>query len=461
MTEAWRRKTYYRPRVLVDAVKVLDPQFPDALLCITGAQLEMLRNLTQYLHRRSTFVSELDSGYYLVPDNDDWDDIQTIVADLEETLMGCEELTAVFESMLAQLQCVCSKMTTLLSYGPALDPLVQYYLDEGTMVDTDENDDTVPVDADRCALAQLTFWQAWNILTEWAQPAQELGMDVVVPLVIALFVTTTGGPVLGIPAATLILAISALVESLVDGSLANVQNEYWAFKDEIICALYRGLDTSYQQAENNTDAVIADMDALSPIDKTLLHIMTEPWMIYLAQVALTANTPWAQANVESGACDDCDELVGDDWWALYRDKDTNTLELDHTVGGYWLDACWQYSIPAGQTVCGVVFEVKNLSGDCDIKRMSAFEAGCSGTGLWDNQSGGDCAEAGWYFAVNGDNIDEVGCKAQLAPGSTTLAGVTILEGALDINGGWNMGFSCTGYAEIHVAWVVFEGTSPP
>lgn len=461
MTEIWRRKPYYKPRVLIDAARVLDPQFDDALLCITGAQLEMLRNLTQYLHRRSTFVSENHDGYYLVAGNDDWDAIQAIVAELEETLMGCEEFTALFQAMLTQLECVCSKMTTLTRSGPALLPLVERYLEDGTMVDVDGAGDTTPADADRCAIAQLTFWRAWGFLTEWAQPAQELGMDIVVPMVIALFVLTTGAPVLGIPAGTLILMLIALVQALVEGSLVNVQNEYWAFKDELICALYLGLDISYRQAENNTDAVIADMTGLSPIDKTLLHIMTEPWLIALAAQAWSMQTSWALANVEVGYCDDCDEVVGSDWWALYMDKDTNTVAMNHTAGGYWLDGCWQYTVPSGQTVCGVVFEVKNVVGDCDIKRMGAAEAGCTGSELWGNQSAGDCAAPGWYFAVNGLNIDEVGCKARLAPGSIDKTNVYRLAGPGDINGGWNMGFSCTGYADIHVAWVVFEGTTPP
>ena len=461
MTEAWRRKTYYPPRVLIDSTKVLSPTFDDSLMCITGAQLEMLRNLTQYLHRRSTFVAENHDGYYLVADNDDWDDIQTIVADLEEVLMGCEEFTTLFEDMLAQLECICNKMTTLTLQGPALEPLIDMYLDDGTMVDVDDNGSTAPADAARCALAQLTFWQAWSILTEWAQPAQEFGMDVVVPLVLALFVTTTGGPVLGIPAATIILMISALVESLVDGNLTNVQNQYWAFQDELICALYLGLDTSYAQAETNADAVIADMSGLSPIDKTLLHIMTEPWMISLVAIAYAAGTDWALAHVSSGVCDDCDEVVGSDWWAEYQDKDTNTIEIADPVGDDWTPGCWEYTVLDGQTVCGVVFEVKNKVGAIDIKRMSNDSGDCDPDPLWGNNSTGDCAEEGWYFCVNPANIDEVECLARLAPGATVKTNVNIIAGPENASATWVIGYGIIGSVDIHLAWVVFEGTSPP
>jgi len=73
MPESWRIKKYYDKRVLIDTVRVLDPQFPSTLICLDGAELEMLRNLTQYLHWRSTFAQGYETGYYLAPDNDDWD----------------------------------------------------------------------------------------------------------------------------------------------------------------------------------------------------------------------------------------------------------------------------------------------------------------------------------------------------------------------------------------------------
>jgi len=55
---------------------------------MTGAQLEMMRNMTQYLNRPSTYVEEYELDKYLTPDDDAFDDIRDIVADLEEKLMG-------------------------------------------------------------------------------------------------------------------------------------------------------------------------------------------------------------------------------------------------------------------------------------------------------------------------------------------------------------------------------------
>lgn len=91
MTDALRRKRYVESRVLIETGRVLSPQFLDATLYITGAELELLRNMMAYLNRESTFVSEYGDGYYLTPTVAEWDALQAIVAHLEEMLMGEEE----------------------------------------------------------------------------------------------------------------------------------------------------------------------------------------------------------------------------------------------------------------------------------------------------------------------------------------------------------------------------------
>jgi hypothetical protein len=77
--------------------------------------------------------------------------------------------------------------------------------------------------------------------------------------------------------------------------------------------------------------------------------------------------------------------------------------------------------------------------------------------MWGNTS--DSLVNGEYFAVNGTYINEVECKAAIAPGSTTLTGVNRKTGP-DINGGFNLGWNCTGYAEIVFDYIVYEGTLP-
>ena len=88
VSESERRRNYRYNRVLIDSERILDPQFDDAVVFLSGAQVEMLRNVTQYLRRLETYVDERHLGYYITPDATDYDDILEIVADLEETLMG-------------------------------------------------------------------------------------------------------------------------------------------------------------------------------------------------------------------------------------------------------------------------------------------------------------------------------------------------------------------------------------
>ena len=88
MSEVERRRQYTETRVLIDSAKILSPTFDDGDLYFTGSQIELMRNLMQYANRIESYVAEYEPGYYLTPDNDDWDDIQAIVADLEEVLMG-------------------------------------------------------------------------------------------------------------------------------------------------------------------------------------------------------------------------------------------------------------------------------------------------------------------------------------------------------------------------------------
>lgn len=88
MSESERRRKYRYNRVLIESERILDPQFHDAVVFLSGAQVEMLRNVTQYLNRQDTYAAEQFLGYYLTPTDADYDDILEIVADLEETLMG-------------------------------------------------------------------------------------------------------------------------------------------------------------------------------------------------------------------------------------------------------------------------------------------------------------------------------------------------------------------------------------
>lgn len=92
MSESERRRRMRYDRVLIESARILAPQFDDAVLYFTGAQIELLRNVTQYLRRLETYVAEYHLGYYLTPTVADYDDLLAIVSDMEETLMGNENV---------------------------------------------------------------------------------------------------------------------------------------------------------------------------------------------------------------------------------------------------------------------------------------------------------------------------------------------------------------------------------
>ena len=460
MVDAWRRKTYYKPRVLIETARILDPQFDDVLLCLTGAELEMLRNVTQYLHRRSTFAESQSETGYLAPDTADWDTIAAIVANLEEKLMGCEEFTQQFTDMITQLECVCRSAQLLLGASPSLAPLVDGYLGDGTLIPSDTYGPDTELAAARCAVAQLVYEQAWDILTIYLQPFQETSADVMLGILLGALVVTVGlGPV-AIPAGVIVAVCLGLADMMVEGSLSTIRSAIVANKDELICAVYQGLQTDYASAQADARIVLDSVGSFTYADKVILGQLFAPWAIWLAAEAYDNATNWAVSRVVAGACDDCDEVSGDDWWALRVPIEDGLVQFDHSGGGSsWVHDCYTYQIPAGWTLQGVVWVARNKVGNCELKRMTGHNGCGTGDELWGNHSSPGESE-GRYFAVNGSGIDEAQCKAQLAPYATTQDDVYIYSNEEDVNVSFDVGFNCTGTWEVVVEWLVFAGSPP-
>ena len=457
MSETWRRKTYYNKRVLIDTARILDTPFDDSVLCLTGAQLELVRNLMQYLHRRSTFVSEYEAGTYLAPTNDEWDSIQAIVADLEDTIMGCEAFTDLLEQVLA---CVCSTSTDVQQnqyIGPGTQPAIDKYItDGGLQVEDDYGGDTV-VDGERCAVAQLTYWAAYDFLTEVTVPLSDTLVDIILPASMLALATMIGTTVLGIPVALFIAVLAALIFMKAEEAEANVINEYWAWKDELICALYNGLEQSYRVAESEAVEVIAKM-SIGPTDKVLPHTMLAPWAIGLAQKALDNATAWSSSHIEGGACDDCDIIEGTDWFAVRVPYPDGDAFLDHSApGSYWADAGVCGSLVAGSTVCGLVFEpiegndcgcqTSDSSADCDGDNLTAP------SGIWLENG----QEYYWYAW---DTHDWEEAVAALCPDADEYLELVQQTGPGTWEVDFKLGFNCEGTRLVRVTWVVYEGSPP-
>lgn len=304
--DAWRRKRYYNPRVVIGTADILDCPFPDSLVCLTGAELALLRNMTQYLHRRSTFASAYHEGYYLAPTNEEWDALDAIVAGLEDKLMGCPDLLTMLEDILAAAQCACEGA----SPGYIEPYLVNYYddlADDGTVIyELPDGTPEPPID-DRCAVAQLVWAYQYEFLVETLQPAQEFLHTVLLAGVLGLIGTAIGGPVLGMSAAAVSAFITALLDMGVKSDLFNVENELVSLKWDLVCAMYMVFDEggTYTDATAAAAAVIDDSTEWSPIDKLLFKRGFSPDFMAKAQEAWTAQTAWATGNVTAGYCDLC------------------------------------------------------------------------------------------------------------------------------------------------------------
>lgn len=122
MFDIVRRRKYVERRVLIDSARILDSPFDDSLICLSGAELELLRNVCLYLRRQDTFVASYFAQHYLTPDSTDWDALQAVVAGLEEKLMGCAELEALITAIAASTAAINTTVprSGVYAYGTAV-----------------------------------------------------------------------------------------------------------------------------------------------------------------------------------------------------------------------------------------------------------------------------------------------------------------------------------------------------
>lgn len=456
MSETWRVKGYYRPRVLISTGDVLDCPYPDSLICLTGAQLVILRNLTQYLHRRSTFVSEYRDSDYLAPSNAEWDALDAVVADLEINLMGCPEI-------LAKLQCICDAILALRT----IDALPV----DSVLTDQPLHDDySSPVveDTGDPPTGWLT-WSEWKI--QKCKSAQK-AIDDTIETMGKMAVVSASGGVLTVVALLATFVFSAIIPplaivmlaatSLATLGLASIQAEARTWisehKQGLVCSIFNAATAGEAHAalESYADANW-DVEG-SPV--ILLYILNFYLLSNIFDGTMPEYETW-EGEYSAGYCVACSPpVVGTDWYAWPLNPDTNTVILDHPAGPYWVSGCWQGSVPTGEMCQGVVFKTTVLDGGCFAKCMSANEAGCEGSQLWDNTSEGLGPLDSVWFAVNPVDIDEVECKATLCPGAMSHPDTIRRAGPLDINGGFHAGFDCTGHIELTFLYQVFRGSPP-
>lgn len=307
MSEEWRRKTFYASRVLIPVEEVLNSAFGDCLVCLTGGQLNLIRNLLQYADRRSTFVSEYHERYYLAPTTEEWDALQAVVAELERNMMNCEQFSADLAELL-------SRVRSLTSLTPGAWPVGAE--EAFPYDDTVGDDELTPAEAEACAIAQLWFEWGYQVITEHVLPATRWGFDYMVPAVAAFIAGAIGGP----PAALGVYAVAELIQELLeilyDGAETNLVNWMTTNKKAIVCSLWPDLvvggDASDIWAITKA-AIIDTAEDISAGDKLILHLFMGSWAGSNAERAFTAVTEWATSNVIEDYCLDCPYLWDIDW----------------------------------------------------------------------------------------------------------------------------------------------------
>jgi hypothetical protein len=338
MAEEWRRKTYYKPRVLIPVDECLDSAFGDCLVCLTGGQLNLVRNLLLYAERRSTFVSEYEPNTYLAPTTEEWDDLQEMVADLEGNLMDCEQFTSDLQEILDWV-----RQQGSLTPGPFTE-------DEETAFPYDDvvgDDELTPAEEDACDVAQLWFEWGYQVITEHVLPATRWGFDYLVPAVAGFIALAIGGP----PAAMGVYALAELIQELLEifyrGAETNLVNWMTTNKEDIVCVLFSylvlGGDASDMWAAAYA-AVVEPAEDISAGDKMILSLFMGSWAGSNALKAFDAETEWATSNVEAGYCDECDPYgpTGLFW------RPDSTCWYDNGEGWtkYWVPADPVETVPA-------------------------------------------------------------------------------------------------------------------
>jgi hypothetical protein len=301
VSEDWRIKRYNPHRILIDVADTLESPYTDCAVCLTAGELNILRNLLGYAHWRSTWASERHDTYYLAPTEAEWDHLDALVAGLESKLMNCEEFSDKLDQLL--------ELLTNPIYGtPILSGYVQNQVDGGVMTyDEFYGQYISEADAERCAIAQLTWALGYSWLTETIQPAEQIAVDVLLPAVLEALATMIGTPVLAVSASPLVIALTFVVNAWAQGQLANVINGYTSNKLDLVCAVYNGLGTGdFRDAEAAARVVIDSIDGWTAIDKLVGRALFAPWALAQCQQAYINDTEWAQDHVSAGYCLQCD-----------------------------------------------------------------------------------------------------------------------------------------------------------
>ena len=438
MSETWRIKQYYEHRVLIPVEDVLDNPYNDALLCLSAGQLAIIRKLLTYATWRSTFVSEYHETHYLAPDEAEWDNIEAVIADLEVRLTMCEEFAEQLERLADAVSCICGRMqdpTSSYAFGfsPITQPMIDGYIDSGDLIYTDPFDGTTqPLGADRCAIANLVWQSAYEMLTEVLQPVQNATLDYVLPAAMTALATMIGGPVLGLSTGTLLVIVWDLLQVWAEGELENVVNAYFSYRQELVCAVYEGLAIDVSEAVTLSAAVIDGIPDFALLDAALMkYLFGRMWIQKMAD-AWTNQTAWAIGNSDHTSCASCGIIEGTDWYAIAWGEGC-TVEHPNLGYPYIADCEVAYTgMQASSRLVAVIWTaVKDATNDAGGADANVSCRTLEGSAYIDQ---GETQ----FFGYKRFEFDNQDCYDTLCPTATGYFVSNVLEGTGNVCFGWSV-----------------------
>lgn len=321
MTEANRVKTYYRPRIQVPLEVMFNEPGEYAFYCLPKDGVSLLRRILDYGHRQITYIDEvIDNTSYLVPDSATMVLINDIVEKTGVGLMSECNIDLVIDAIdrntaaIEALQCVCVSLQRNQS-GELWGNDVVQYLQDGTVIPTTDQPDesiTAQQDADACAIAQLYYAFAFEVITETVLPAAASTFDTLIPILAGVIAGIASGGM----AAIAMYGVAELVQELIELQYVvaeeNYRNWLWSVKDEWICEAYQMLKDGANAssiAATIAATVIEPSTEISFGDKLVTKLFGGILAVRNAKAAWEGQTSWAQNNVTPGYCAICPEPV--------------------------------------------------------------------------------------------------------------------------------------------------------
>jgi hypothetical protein len=445
MTESWRRKKYYAPRVLLDVDRLLSPPFEDVLVCLSASQVYMVRNLMQYLHRTSTFVKEYHQGYYLCADDDDYDDIQAIVSDLEDKLMNCSDITDLLQEI---ADCACAAARVDWPAGGVLDGQRDYddYISEvesGVGDPPEEFADWDEWTEYKCMAAQKIV----DDLTDLGE-RMEVWYSTGAVITFSVFQTLVLGTSIAPPVALVIAIVGILAAAGTGLAMIAFQNWLEDNKQDLVCIIHL------------SDTVAAARSGiLNYIDENWDLAIGKPFGEHLFSYDLLSKAYDGGLDVDGYSadyCATCSYLEGDGWFAVPVDPDTYYVHLDPgAVGGIYVPKLEGYECIGALWDC--------YDNDAGVDVLSGRALGSASENLWTDSHDTHGLEGDYQLSLYpAGGVTPADVLAALHPGAylvtanTDYATTTATLAALGWK--WNGGSPWTVDCRCH--YLVYAGSPP-